>query len=241
MTFLDVPFREKEQAKALGARWDAVSKRWYVPEALNAKLDSFQKWLPVSPALAVDGFNANSKSFDFSDVQTDEQDKGAKLSLVLNQVQVAFRQGFPCGVWVIAEIANINTRRGHVYLELTETNEQGQSIANCRGMIWQRQAGRLLERFEVETGSVLAIGQKVLLLAEVNFHEQYGFSFVIQDLDPSYTLGEQEQRLNQIRKNLVKKGVYQQNKSYQLPRDYFRLAVIAPPEAAENRVSEIYV
>ena len=232
MTFLDVPFREKEQAKALGARWDAVSKRWYVPEALSNELDAFQKWLPASANVEPNGAGTQFQALDFNEPVVDEEQKGARLSIVLSKVQATLRQGFPGGVWVIAEIANINARRGHVYLELTETNEQGLAIANCRGMIWQSQASRLLERFQQATGSELAIGQKVLILAEVNFHEQYGFSFVIQDLDPSYTLGEQEQRLNQIRKNLILKGLYTQNKRFLLPSDYFRIAVIAPPEAA---------
>lgn len=237
MTFLEVPFREKDQAKALGARWDAVSKRWYVPEALQDELDSFQKWLPQSPSLLNDNIETPSLSLGLDSVgfiepDNNEQQKGVKLSVVLSKVQATLRQGFPGGVWIVAEIANINTRRGHVYLELTETNDNGQVIANCRAMIWQSQASRLLQRFATETGSELSIGQKVLILAEVSFHEQYGFSFTIQDLDPSYTLGELEQKLAKIRQNLIKKGVYQLNKSYQLPTDYFRLAVIAPPEAA---------
>ena len=237
MTFLEVPFREKDQAKALGARWDAVSKRWYVPEALQGELDSFQKWLPQSQNLLNDNLETPSLSLGLDSVgfiepSNNEEQKGTKLSVVLNKVQATLRHGFPGGVWIVAEIANINTRRGHIYLELTETNDNGQVIANCRAMIWQSQASRLLQRFAAETGSELSIGQKVLILAEVSFHEQYGFSFTIQDLDPSYTLGELEQKLANIRQNLIKKGVYQLNKSYQLPTDYFRLAVIAPPEAA---------
>ncbi|MEA1988367.1 MAG: exodeoxyribonuclease VII large subunit [Pseudomonadota bacterium] len=237
MTFLEVPFREKDQAKALGARWDAVSKRWYVPEALQDELDSFQKWLPQSPNLLNNNTENSSLSLGLDSVgfiesSNKEQQKGTKLSVVLSKVQATLRQGFPGGVWIVAEIANINTRRGHVYLELTETSDNGQVIASCRAMIWQSQASRLLQRFATETGSELSIGQKILILAEVSFHEQYGFSFTIQDLDPSYTLGELEQKLAKIRQNLIKKGVYQLNKSYQLPTDYFRLAVIAPPEAA---------
>ncbi|WP_029407554.1 exodeoxyribonuclease VII large subunit [Thiomicrorhabdus sp. Milos-T2] len=245
MTFLEVPFREKDQAKSLGARWDAVSKRWYVPEALSDKLDDFQKWLPQSNAHAesndvtsnvttnvnIDKQSLNLAFEPYSSNENKEQ-KGAKLSVVLSKVQANLRQGFPGGVWVVAEIANINTRRGHVYLELSETNDSGQAVANCRAMIWQSQANRLLERFNLETGSELAIGQKVLFLAEINFHEQYGFSLVIQDLDPSYTLGELEQKLNKIRKSLIQKGIYQQNKSHYLPLDFFRIAVIAPPQAA---------
>jgi exodeoxyribonuclease VII large subunit len=133
---------------------------------------------------------------------------------------------------VVAEIANLNNSRGHIYLELTENNAQGRSIARCRAMIWQSQAQRLLQRFETETGSPFTIGQKVLLLTEISFHEQYGFSMVVQDIDPSYTLGELEQNLSKIRKQLITDGIYQQNKQLVLPSDFFRVAVIAPPKAA---------
>ncbi len=142
------------------------------------------------------------------------------------------RQGFPGATWVVAEIANLNKRRGHVYLELTESNEQGQTLAHCRAMIWQRQAVTLLQRFEKDTGSVLAAGQKVLLLMEVSFHEQYGFSMVVQDIDSSYTLGDIEKNLSTIRKQLILEKCYDKNKQLTLPSDYFRVAVIAPPDAA---------
>ena len=170
-------------------------------------------------------------ALEISTVENKEA-KGKRLSDVLFQVQSVLRNGFAGGVWIIAEVANLNSRRGHVYLELTETNEQGQTLASCRAMIWKSQAESLLARFVTETGSELQPGQKILILAEVSFHNQYGFSLVIQDLDPSYSLGELEQRLNQIRQNLIKKGIYANNKQFVLPTDFFRVAVIAPPEAA---------
>ncbi|QCU90131.1 exodeoxyribonuclease VII large subunit [Thiomicrorhabdus sediminis] len=226
MIFLDVPFREKDAAKSLGARWDAVSKRWYIPESFDGDMQLFSKWLPNENA-------SNHPQADIlEDVSSKPNDKGIRLSALMNQVQLALRKEFAGGRWVIAEIANINQRRGHIYLELTETSDNGQIMANCRAMIWQSQAGHLLQRFLQATGSELAIGQKVLLLVEVSFHEQYGFSLVVQDMDPSFTLGELEQNLAKIRQNLVKKGVYQNNKRFVLPTDFFRIAVIAPPEAA---------
>lgn len=228
MTFLDVPFREKDLAKSLGARWDAISKKWYVPAELSDQLEPFQKWLPQESGLT----DMAEQSDASARLDLNEPPKGIQLSVVLRKVQQALIQSFPGATWVIAEIANLNTRRGHVYLELTESNSQGQTIANCRAMIWQSQAQGLLQRFENETGSSLTIGQKVLLLTEVSFHEQYGFSMVIQDIDPSYTLGELEQNLSNIRKQLVKEGLYQRNKHYHLPTDFFRVAVIAPPNAA---------
>ena len=232
MTFLDVPFREKDQAKQLGARWDAASRKWYVPAELSEEIERFQKWLPVQQNQINDSLESQLDVFAEPQTVSNGSDKGIELSSLLRNIQTALRQRFPGAVWVKAEIANLNTRRGHVYLELTESNAQGKAIANCRAMIWQRQATALLQRFESETGSPLAIGQKVLLLAEVSFHEQYGFSIVIQDIDSSYTLGALEQKLNDLRKQLIQEGLYQQNKQFVLPSDFFRVAVIAPPDAA---------
>lgn len=232
MVLLDVPFVEKDHAKSLGARWDAVSKRWYIPDNFDGDQDVFSRWISNTKEISA-ASSTGQISFGLdSETQQTDPDKGRKLSEVLFSVQNSLRQSFPGAVWVIAEVTNLNTRRGHVYLELSETNEQGQVIASCRAMIWQSQAERLLTGFATETGSELNSGQKVLLLAEVNFHAQYGFSLVIQDLDPSYTLGELEQKLNEIRHKLIKKGIYQNNKQLTLPADFFRIAVIAPPEAA---------
>jgi len=224
MILLEVPFTEKEVAKSLGARWNPMEKKWYVPDELEDRLSAFSKWLPLQTvtqsALSSDAIPANERA------------KGISLSQLMMQVQGAMRQAFPGAVWVKAELANLNERRGHLYLELSETAESGQPIANCRAMIWQSQVKRLLERFALETGSALKAGQKVLLLAEANFHEKFGFSLVIQDLDPSFTLGELEANLNKIRQQLIADKLYDLNKNQPFPKDFFRVAVIAPPNAA---------
>lgn len=236
MTYLEVPFKEKDQAKALGARWDGASRKWYVPSDLDESLDQFARWLPSENQQAVSVADTSTRDLFASPMtsaaKTESTEKGTQLSVVLRNVQNALRSHFPGGIWVIAEISNINKNRGHLYLELSESNAQGQTLASCRAMIWQSNAERLLSRFETETGSEFAVGQKVLLLAEVSFHEQYGFSFVVQDIDPSFTLGELEAKLNDIRKKLIFEGLYGLNKQLTLSEDFFRIAVIAPPAAA---------
>ncbi len=236
MIFLDVPFREKDQAKQLGARWDASSRKWYIPADLTTSGEAFKRWLPATS----DSMN-NTQHIEKTgqpllftdDTQASiNKKRGIDLSSFLRNIQTALRQALPGAVWVMAEIANLNTRRGHVYLELTQSDAQGKTIASCRAMIWQNQATGLLKRFEAETGSPLAIGQKILLLAEVSFHEQYGFSIVVQDIDSSYTLGALEKNLSDLRKQLITEGIYQQNRRFLLPNDFFRVAVIAPPDAA---------
>jgi len=234
MTYLDVPFKEKDQAKALGARWDGASKKWYVPSDLESQLDQFQRWLPnqtQQASVESGSLFSQPNSTDLLE-KTEKPEKGTNLSIVLSNIQNALRSSFPGAMWVIAEISNINRNRGHIYLELSESNEQGQTLASCRAMIWQTNAERLLSRFATETGSEFSTGQKVLMLAEVSFHTQYGFSFVVQDIDPSFTLGELEAKLNDIRKKLIFDGLYELNKQLPLAEDFFRVAVIAPPAAA---------
>lgn len=224
MILLDVPFSEKEAAKSLGARWNPLEKKWYVPDELEKDLAPFQKWLPLE--------QVTQTALSPGAVPANEKEKGITLSQLMGQVQSALRQSFPGAVWVKAEVANLNERRGHIYLELSETAESGQPIATCRAMIWQRQVTRLLEHFALETGSELKPGQKILLLAEVNFHEKFGFSLVVQGIDPSFTLGELEANLNKIRQQLIAEKLYDLNKAYPFPEDFFRVAVIAPPNAA---------
>lgn len=243
MMYLEVPFKEKDLAKSLGARWDAASKKWYVPSELSEQAEQFSRWLPNEnkQELPIDvqtgdlfsnAVSPSIQNLSTAALEVERAEKGVQLSAVLRNVQNALRSHFPGALWVIAEISNINRNRGHVYLELSESNAQGQTLASCRAMIWQSNVERLLTRFETETGSEFAVGQKVLLLAEVSFHEQYGFSFVVQDIDPSFTLGELEANLNEIRKQLIREGLYGLNKQLTLAEDFFRVVVIAPPAAA---------
>ena len=46
---LKVPFNEKDQAKSLGARWNAEAKLWYVPQGVDAV--PFEKWVSSAPNL----------------------------------------------------------------------------------------------------------------------------------------------------------------------------------------------
>ena len=52
-TDLKVPFAEKDAAKALGARWEAAKKIWYIVDTKD--LTPFQKWIP-----SLDGWSANA-------------------------------------------------------------------------------------------------------------------------------------------------------------------------------------
>ena len=241
MIELEVPFAEKDQAKALGAKWNPSIKKWYIPDTLESKASQFSRWLSPSilenlglsqPIAHQIQQNTMGNLEPTSQASTSLESKGITLSTLMHKVQGLLRGSFAGGVWVKAEIANINERRGHYYLELVETNELGQQLAHSRAVIWANQADHLLSKFEAETHSKLEVGQSVLLLVEVNLHEKYGFSLIVQDIDASFTLGVLEAKLNQIRKQLITENLYDSNKRFSLPSDFFRVAVIAPPQAA---------
>ena len=233
MLYLDVPYPDKDLAKQQGARWDPVAKKWYVADAAQVDLTLFARWLPPQKDLGLnDAAILTAEKTTDSAETTDELAKSVSLSSLLAKVQNTLQQGFPQAIWVRAEIANLSERRGHLYLELSENDEQGQTLANCRAMIWASNATRLVDRFQQVTGSPLKDGQKVLIQVSVNFHEKFGFSLVVQDLDPNFTLGEMEANLIAIRKQLISEGIYQLNKQLSLPPDLFRVAVISPPNAA---------
>ena len=48
--YLNVPYAEKDAAKALGAKWDATNKKWYAPA--NADISLFGKWHDPAAAAA---------------------------------------------------------------------------------------------------------------------------------------------------------------------------------------------
>ena len=226
MLYLDVPYTEKDQAKQLGARWDPIQKKWYVPDPEQADLTLFESWLPKC-----DHQQASQPDL-LNDAPQEKQPNALNLSELLRQVQLSLQTKFAQAIWVKAEIASMNERRGHVYFELSENDEQGQTLASCRAMIWASNAQTLISKFETVTGARLQEGQKVLLSAQVNFHEKFGFSLLIQDIDPSFTLGEIEANLIAIRNRLIKEGIYTANKQLARPTDLFNIAVISPPNAA---------
>ena len=49
--YLNVPYAQKDAVKALGARWDAVNKKWYISSDLESSL--FIKWQVASMPLVV--------------------------------------------------------------------------------------------------------------------------------------------------------------------------------------------
>ncbi|MCR5697706.1 MAG: exodeoxyribonuclease VII large subunit [Marinilabiliaceae bacterium] len=135
--------------------------------------------------------------------------------------------------WVVAEISEISFRGGHYYLDLIEKSESSRNpVAKIRANIWSSIAYRIIPKFTNETQRELQIGMKVMFLAQASFHELYGISLTILDIDSNYTLGDIErQRLETLRR-LQEDGIIDMNKQLALPLSLQRLAIISSKTAA---------
>jgi len=209
--FLDCPFLEKDEAKELGAKFDWTKKKWFIPEGLETEL--FSKWLPKTVTSPV--YDENSMT----------------LNDLLFSVQQTIASQHNTYYWIRAELVSVTTNI-HTYMEIADHDSEGNEIAKARATLWSHRAEALLERFATNTGLEFKAGIKVLLQVQVEFHVRYGFSLNILDIDPSFTLGEMEAKLNRIRTKLLAEGIYDQNQRFVWPTEFCKVAVIAPPKAA---------
>ncbi|WP_069472408.1 exodeoxyribonuclease VII large subunit [Candidatus Marithrix sp. Canyon 246] len=205
--FLDCPFSEKDEVKRLGAKFDWQEKQWFVPVGLD--LDPFSKWLSKQ----VD----NDQPFSLYDLMLSVQ------STVNTQLNDRY--------WVRAELVSVS-HHVHLYMELSDHDNEGQELAKVRAILWNHRAKELLKRFETQTGMPFKAGMKLLLQVRVEFHTRYGFSLDVIDIDPNFTIGEMAAKLNRIRMRLQEEKLYDCNQTIKTPIEFCKVAVIAPPQAA---------
>lgn len=157
-----------------------------------------------------------------------------KLSELNGLVKKAVGEAFTAPVWVIGEISELKTNRsGHCYLNLIEKEQNGDAIvAQARATIWSYTYRMLRPFFESTTGQQLTEGLKVLLSVSVEFHELYGYSLNIRDIDPTYTLGDMARRRREIIARLQSEGVAEMNKELDLPLVPQKIAIISSSTAA---------
>ncbi|UJP63505.1 exodeoxyribonuclease VII large subunit [Mongoliitalea daihaiensis] len=134
--------------------------------------------------------------------------------------------------WVIAEIGELKVgHNGHAYLELLE-KQGNQTLAKIRANIWSYSYRGISSKFEQATGQRLQASMKILALVSVTFHEIYGISLHIKDVDPNFTLGERAKNRQVTIDRLQREGLIDKNKQLILPSVPQRIAVISSPNAA---------
>jgi len=150
------------------------------------------------------------------------------------RVKSALEGQFALPVWVSAEISEIKVNySGHCYLELVEKGgDNGVPTAQARAVVWRSHYPRISGYFEAETGQRLASGIRILAKVLVSYHELYGFSLQITDIDPSYTLGDMERQRQQTIAQLQQDGVWDMNREATMPAIVQRIAIVSSANAA---------
>lgn len=158
--------------------------------------------------------------------------------LSLTELQLIIRDSLymalPDMYWVVAEISEIKENfAGHCYLELIEKNPDEKNVrARIRAIIWNNRYRFLKALFENITGESLQEGFSILIKVKIEYHELYGLSLVITDIDPAFTIGEMAIKRQLVIKRLEEEGVFSMNKELEMPILPQRIAIISSSGAA---------
>jgi exodeoxyribonuclease VII large subunit len=158
--------------------------------------------------------------------------------LSLTELQLIIRDSLyltlPDFYWVIAEISELKENHtGHCYLELIEKDPDEKNVrSRAKAIIWSKRYGFIKSLFKNITGVSLTEGQKVLIKAKIEYHELYGLSLIITDIDPAFTIGEMAMKRQAIIQKLEEEGVFLMNKELDFPIVPQRIAVISSKAAA---------
>jgi exodeoxyribonuclease VII large subunit len=230
-TFLQVPFSEKNEAKTLGARWDSGQKQWFVPDNLDVAL--FARWIPECKSIPkAEKLEGQLKPFAPQN-ESEITQLGISLAELMSRISTAISKGITGNLWVKAEISQLRTIKGdHLAIELVEHDDVGNLSARVQSFLWKGKSKTLIGKFKSATGSELVAGIKVMLSVRIDFSAISGVRLIIEDIDPTYTLGDIEAKLRQIRESLSMEGVVGRNKQIPIPLEFCHVAVISPDGAA---------
>lgn len=148
-------------------------------------------------------------------------------------VKETLELGMPDTYWVQAELSEVRVNSGHCYVEFVQKDRRSNSlVAKARGVIWRNVYAALKPYFEQTTGQLFTAGIKVQVEVSVSFHELYGYSLTVTDIDPSYTMGDMARKRQEILRQLQEEGVLELNKELEMPMLPQRIAVISSATAA---------
>ena len=148
-------------------------------------------------------------------------------------VRDAIENALPEEYWVEAELSECREHGGHCYMELIEKDEHSATpVARASAKCWRQTWLMVKPYFERTTGQQLRAGMKVLLRVYAQFHEAYGFSWIVSDIDPTYTLGDMARKRQEIIRQLKEEGVFDLQRELRIPTFAKRIAVISAEHAA---------
>jgi exodeoxyribonuclease VII large subunit len=163
----------------------------------------------------------------------EEQRKTLTLFELNALVRQTLELGMPDDYWVEAELSEVHEVRGHCYMELIQKDEHSNTpVAKASAKCWASTWQLVKPHFMRVTGQEIHAGMKVLLKVYAQFHESYGFSWIVTDIDPTYTMGDMARKRMEIIRQLKEEGVFELQKELQLPMFCQHIAVISSANAA---------
>ena len=170
------------------------------------------------------------KSEKFATAMMNEHYTLRQLNLLVRE---AIEDALPDEYWVEAELSECRENSGHCYMELIEKDERSNTpVARASAKCWRQTWLMVKPYFERTTGQPLRAGMKVLLKVYAQFHEAYGFSWIVSDIDPTYTLGDMARKRQEIIRQLKEEGVFDLQRELRIPTFAKRIAVISAANAA---------
>jgi len=170
------------------------------------------------------------------DIYTSEHESLTLLDLQ-RLVRATLESRFDRPVWLNAEISELKVNRsGHCYLNLVEKGEGSATPrAEARAVIWRSTYAAISAKFERATGAKLSAGISIMVSVMVTYHEVYGFSLQILDINTDYSLGEVERRRRQTIEQLKADGVWDMNHELRITPPALRIAIVSSATAAGYR------
>ena len=147
-------------------------------------------------------------------------------------VRETLELSMPNEYWVQAELAEVRERSGHCYMELVQMSPAKQLVAKASARCWRNTWQLLRPHFERLTGQSLHAGMNVMLQVYPQFHEAYGFSWIVSDINPEFTMGDMARKRQEIISQLKEEGVFDLQKELTIPLFAQRIAVISSETAA---------
>jgi len=237
--YIDCHYRDKDEAKRLGARWDFKLKKWFIPAGVP--LEPFSKWLSGQKIVLTEKSNIGDESIESTFGASPDQSPQYTVHQFIDTIKRFFYTQFPIGspVWLIGQVMKVKQAgaadKTRLDIELIDPNDSNQSGAQSswvRLNVWGRDVEKILHRMEKEAGTLLEEGLLIRVKVSPQFHSRYHLGGKITDIDPSVSLGAFALAQKKIRAQLKKENLYEKNRGLPSPSDYCRVAVIHPPNAS---------
>jgi len=133
-------------------------------------------------------------------------------------IKEGLEEVFPEGYWVLAEIGRLNRKNGHLYLELVERDDvEGGVRAKCQAIAYRQNAGWIEERFSAATGMSLSAGIALMLKVHINLHPVYGFTLVVEALNPDYSIGQMVKKRREVSLRSRKRAFWAETRPCRFP------------------------